>query len=304
MRSVFLITMRTFSYLGIIACLASGSAWPQNAPVAPSSGPDDGIVTNGTYITKYFDLSYPLPSGWKEAMTGAPPTYAGYYVLRTLAPVGDQTGTILIAAQDTLFAAGAFQDATVMARKIGQAMSEIDSMTIDRPPSEITIAGRPFSRVDFSGVGLFRSTLITQIRCHLVSFNLTANNPDLLAALVHSFDHLGRSRERGAGDVDPVCMKTRAPLEHLLTKVDPSANASHTPIPVRIIIDAGGSVKHVHVIRATTAQRSAIETALSQWKFKPPEVDGRVVELETGLLIEFTPGETVKYLASDLAQPF
>ena len=188
-----------------------------------------------------------------------------------------------------------------MAREIDRSMSEIEGITIDRPPSEVTIAGRPFSRVDYSGIGLFRSTLITQIRCHLVSFNVTANNADVLTALVLSLDNIGRSGDRAAADLDPVCRKTPEPLEHVLTKVDPPASAPYTPIPVRITIGAGGSVKQVHVIRATAAQTSAIEAALRQWKFKPPEVDGRAVDLETGLLIQFTLGGTVRYLASGRA---
>jgi hypothetical protein len=304
MRPVFLASMRRFSYLGVVACVASGLVWQRSGAMVPMPHPDDGTVTDGIYTTKYFDLSYPLPSGWMKGMAGPGPSHSGYYVLSSLIPAGEQTGTILIAAQDMFFAANAFRDATTMAHEIGRAMSEIAGMTIDRQPSEATIAGRPFSRVDFSGVGLFRSTLITQIRCHLVSFNLTANNPDLLAMLVLSLDNLGRAGDRGAGDPDPVCIKNQAPTEHLLTRVDPPAIAPFVPIPVRIIIEASGSVKHVHAIRATADQRNAIETALGQWKFQPPEVDGRVAEIETGLLIEFTPVGAVKYLAGDRAQRF
>jgi hypothetical protein len=59
------------------------------------------------------------------------------------------------------------------------------------------------------------------------------------------------------------------------------------PIPVRIIIDTAGAVKHIHVIRAGDEQRKNIEEALHQWKFKPYRVDGRAVEVETGLLFQF-----------------
>src|SRR5215470_2055706 len=236
MQSASLIMMRTFSCLGIAACLAGVPAWSQNGAMVQSPHPNDGTVTNGVYLTKYFDLSYPLPAGWKQGMTGPRPSFSGYYVLSTLAPEGEQTGTILIAAQDMFFATAAFQDATIMAREIDRSMSEIEGITIDRPPSEVTIAGRPFSRVDYSGIGLFRSTLITQIRCHLVSFNLTANNADVLTALVLSLDNIGRSGDRAAADLDPLCRKTQEPLEHVLTKVDPPASAPYTPIPVRITI--------------------------------------------------------------------
>lgn len=67
--------------------------------------------------------------------------------------------------------------------------------------------------------------------------------------------------------------------------------------PIRIIISADGSVKDVHVIHATVEQRNGIERALGQWKFKPPAMDGRAAEIETGLLIEFRPGGVVRYSA-------
>jgi hypothetical protein len=53
---------------------------------------------------------------------------------------------------------------------------------------------------------------------------------------------------------------------------------------VRIIIDRRGKVKHIHFLRALPDQAQAITDALSQWRFKPHLVDGKPVEVETGLL--------------------
>jgi hypothetical protein len=293
-----------FSCLGAFVCLVGALAWHQTGATAPLPRPPEGTVTNGIYTNKYFDLSYPLPSGWTEGMAGPGPSHTAYYVLSALIPAGEQAGMILIAAQDNFFAAKAFSDPKAMAIEVGRAMSEIDGMTIDRQPSEVTIAGRPFSRVDYSGVGLFRATFITHIRCHLVSFNLTTNNPERLVALARSLNNLSDAGARAAGQLEPVCIKNQAGTENLLTRVDPPAIAPFMPIPVRVIIGADGSVKHVHVIRATAHQRDGIETALGQWKFKPPEMHGRVVEIETGLLIEFTPEGSVKYSPSDRVRQF
>ena len=55
------------------------------------------------------------------------------------------------------------------------------------------------------------------------------------------------------------------------------------PIPARIIVGIDGTVKHVHVIRATELQRKGLEDALRQWTFKPHVVAGQAVEVETGL---------------------
>jgi hypothetical protein len=229
---------------------------------------------------------------------------SGYYVLSTLRPTGDFIGTILIAAQDMFFGGKQFRDAAAMAHELSRTMSEVESMTIDRPASELRVAGRRFARVDFSGLGLFRSTLITEIRCHLVSFNLTAKSRELLAALADSLNNLGFAGDGGAGRVDPKCASNYADTEHLLTKVDPAASGpTFTPIPVRIIVGADGSVKHVHVISATGEQRDSIESALGRWKFKPQQIGGRLTEIETGLVLEFRPAGAVKYLTGTSLSP-
>jgi len=75
-----------------------------------------------------------------------------------------------------------------------------------------------FSRVDFSGVGLFRSTLVTHSRCHQVAFNLTANNPERLAALVLTLERIGAARAETAQPPDPPCRKGHAGAHNLLSK--------------------------------------------------------------------------------------
>jgi len=168
-------------------------------------------------------------------------------------------------------------------------------MAIDRPPQAATIAGHAFGRVDYSGVGLFRSTFVTAIRCHLVSFTFTATSRARLAALVASLEGLVDPHPSGAPRA-PVCVKDRAGARHVVSKVDPPAREpAFARIPVRILIGADGNVKDVHVIRASDAQRGVIADALGQWKFKPAEIDGRAAEIETGLTIEFRAGGTVAY---------
>jgi hypothetical protein len=290
--------MRKLLYLAAFVCLATAAGWRGSRATAPVPNPDDENVTQGVFTNTYFNLSYPLPSGWTKGTAGPGPSVSGYYVLTTLMPKGDFTATILIAAQDMFFAATPFADAAAMTQEFSRAMSTVDGMIIDRPPSQVQIAGRRFSRVDFSGVGLFRSTLTTEIRCHFVSFNLTAKSPALLADLVLSLDHLGYASESHIGSVGPMCIPDYADNEHLLAKIDPAAIApALIPIPVRIVIGPDGAVEHVHVIRATGAQRNAIENALGQWKFKPREKGGNTTAIETGLWIEFTPTGGVKYSA-------
>jgi hypothetical protein len=274
----------------MLACLMSLAAWlPGLAAEMPR--PQGGVVADGVYANTYFDLSFPLPAGWTEDVGGPAPSTSGYYVLASFVPAGEPTGAILIAAQDLLFAAASLDDATAAAGEFAAAMAKIPGMTVDRPPTPVALAGRAFNRIDFSGVGLYRSTFFTHSRCHLVSFNLTANSAERLAALALTVERLGGARAVAVAARDPPCVRDHAEGEHLVSKVDPPPiGPTYTPIPVRILVAAEGHVKDVHVIRATPEQRQGIETALAQWKFKPRQLAGRATEIETGLLIEFRSG--------------
>jgi hypothetical protein len=95
--------MRRISHLGILACLVFGLAWHRSAATVPMPHPDDGVVKNKVFTSTYFNLAYPLPSGWTKETAGPGPSVFGYYVLTTLILTGDFTATILLAAQDNVF---------------------------------------------------------------------------------------------------------------------------------------------------------------------------------------------------------
>jgi hypothetical protein len=250
--------------------------------------PEDGSVTDGIYTSGYFGLSYPLPQGWTEGLAGPDPSHSGYYVLSTFSRKSELTGKLLIAAQDMFFADKPHGDAA--ANDFRQAISQVEGMTIDREPVEVRIGDRLLQRVDFSGVGLYRAMFVAEVRCHLVSFNLTARGPELLASLVRSLDDLSFSGVRDAAASVPVCVKNYAVTDNLMSKVEPAiAGPILAPIPVRIMVGTDGVVKHVHVIRATADQRKSIETALRLWKFRPYQVEGRPLDVETGLVFQLKP---------------
>ena len=58
----------------------------------------------------------------------------------------------------------------------------------------------------------------------------------------------------------------------------------YNPVPVRIIIDKDGKVKHIHFLSAFVDQAKAITDALGQWKFKQYMKDGQPIKVETGIL--------------------
>jgi hypothetical protein len=282
--------MRNLASLGVLG-LTIGVVmwlWQHDAGVVAIADPEDGKVTNGRYTNAYFDLTYPLPSGWAESMAGPGPSESGYYLIGTLAATNELTGTILIAAQDIFFADNALDDAATMAADFSRRISEVEGMTVDHGPTEVKLAGRLFNRVDFSGVGLYRAMFVTDLRCHHVAFYLTTPDPALLASLALSLDSLSLAASGRDGSAVPVCVKNYAVAEKVLRKVEPVRAAPRfVPIPVRIIIGADGGVKHVHVIRATAEQQRNIVDALRQWQFKPYEMDGRAVEVEVGLTMKF-----------------
>jgi hypothetical protein len=290
--------MRRLLHLSVLTCLVGWLAWRDGAVLLPFGAvtpqmpnPEDGKVANASYANRYFDLSYPLPQGWAEGEVGPDPSHSGYYVLGTLVPKGELAATILIAAQDMFFADKAHGDAASAVNDFRQAISGVEGMTIDREPSGVSIADRRLHRVDFSGVGLYRAMFLVEMRCHLVSFNLTARDPELLASLARSLDHLAFAAERdAAASPVPTCVKDYAVGDNLLSRLEPAiVGPMGTPIPVRIVVGTDGGVKHVHVIRATAEQRKGIEAALRQWKFRPYEIKGRAVEIETGLIFQARP---------------
>jgi Gram-negative bacterial TonB protein C-terminal len=88
------------------------------------------------------------------------------------------------------------------------------------------------------------------------------------------------------GGAFPLCIQDYATDEHLIARVDPILTEHRfTPVPVRIIIDTSGKVKHIHFLSAFPDQAAAITTALEQWKFKPYLKDGQPVEVETGIML-------------------
>lgn len=284
--------MRRLLHLGVVTCLVGWLAWRYGGMIplfvtAAMPNPEDGKVANGVYTNDYFGLSYPLPEGWAEGLAGPDPSHSGYYALRTLIPRDELNATILIAAQDMFFADKPLSNTVEAASDFRRAMSEIEGMTIDREPLQMRIADHTVERVDFSGVGLYRAMFVTEARCHLVSFNLTARDPERLASLALSVNSLSFVGRKGALSSAPACVKNYAVAENLLRKVEPAIiGSTFTPIPVRITIGVGGNVKHVHVIRATADQRKSIEHALAQWQFRAYEAQGRTVEIETGLVFQ------------------
>jgi hypothetical protein len=251
--------------------------------------PEGGKLVKDVYENRYFGLSYHLPADFTEPFSGPPPSDNAGYVLGEFVPSsafkGSTRGTILITAQDLFFSLIPPRNARELIKYSSDHLQPY--YTVEHPPSEVTIAGRPFARFDYASpaAGLHWYVLATQVRCHVIQFFLNSRDSNLLDAIVRDMNQM----KLAAGD-SPRCVAGYAE-KNVISKVDPVlTERKFNPIPVRIIIGTDGKVKHVHVISAFASQAAIITDALLQWRFKPYLENGEPVEVETGLQCGNGPG--------------
>ncbi|MGA8809046.1 MAG: energy transducer TonB [Thermoanaerobaculia bacterium] len=261
--------------------------------------PEDGTVRRDVYSNDYFGLSYALPSGWFEKYKGPPPSDGASYVLTLLRPgptyKGASRGTLLITAQDMFFTPLPGQTAKETVEQTKETLQP--EYKVEHAPSQVTVANHAFTRFDYNSpvAGLHWYVLATEIRCHTVRFVFTSPDPALLDALIKDLDAMKLA------DVDaPLCVADYAEAANITYKVDPIwTEQKFNAIPVRLIIDKAGKVRHVHVISAFPSQAKAITEALLQWRFKPYLREGQPVEVETGVMFGMAPRAKPSVASSD-----
>jgi hypothetical protein len=261
--------------------------------------PEGGRVFNNIYTNAYFGLTYPLSPDWTEKYSGPPPSDSGYYVLAQIRPadasVGTSRGSILIAAQDLFFTLTPATNAFELVNYTKDHL--IADYKVEHPPTPVTVANHSFVRFDYVSpiAELHWHVLATQIRCHLVQFVFTSRDTELVESLVRNMNNMilpsdaGTISGTGGGDV-PLCIKDYARDENLFEREDPVfTERRFNPVPVRIIIDKEGKVKHTHFLSAFPDQQKAILDALAHWRFRPFLRDGQPVEVETGIMFGHPP---------------
>jgi hypothetical protein len=261
--------------------------------------PEGGRVTGQSFINDYFGLTFPLPADWTQKFQGPPPSESGAYVLAQLRPAdsyhGPGRGNILITAQDLFFTP------LPVANSLELSAYEKDNLLstyrLERPPTATRIAGRPFTFFAYGAPAaeMHWYVLATEIRCHALEFVLSSRDTPLLESVVRDMNTMTLPAEadprrgEGGGRV-PICIKDYAQGDHLIAHVDPIlTDHRFTAVPVRIIIDKRGKVRHIHFLSAFADQASAIADALHQWRFKPYLKDGQPVEVETGIMFGRAP---------------
>jgi hypothetical protein len=231
--------------------------------------PEQGSVAGGRYRNAYFGLSYPIPAGWNEQPAGPPPSESGSYVLGEFALFDGERpkAWVLITAQDLFFGS---------------------AVTIEGSAEEVTIAGRTFRRMIRRSprTKLEWRVLSTGTRCHALTFAFTGTDGAALDAAEKGL------RELALRDDGPLCLRDYA--DNVVEKAEPRFTQRYNTIPVRLIIDTDGRVKHVHLLSAFPEQSEPIIAALREWKFKPHVVDGKPVEVETGMVFGMVRGVSAK----------
>jgi hypothetical protein len=256
--------------------------------------PEGGSVTDNVFSNQYFGMTYSLPADWTEKYKGPPPSDSGRYVLAQIRPAdtyrGRTRGSILITAQDMFFTPLPAANAVEL---VNHAKDNLQAdYKLEMKPTQTKIAGRSFTFFAYwSPVAqLHWYVLATETRCHAVELVLTSRDTKLLESLVLDMDRMtlpaDASPTRGAGGGSfPVCLKDYARDENMIARVDPLFTEHRfNPVPVRIIIDREGKVKHIHFLSAFPDQAKAITDALGQWRFKAYRPDGRPTEVETGIM--------------------
>jgi hypothetical protein len=76
----------------------------------------------------------------------------------------------------------------------------------------------------------------------------------------------------------------------VISRVEPVfTERTFNPVPVRIIIDKEGKIRHIHFLSAFPEQAKAITDALHKWKLKPYLRQRQPVEVETGIMFGHAP---------------
>jgi hypothetical protein len=263
--------------------LVKGAWWSASDSTTPL--PETGTIDNRAYSNPYFGFSYRLPADWTLKSTGPPPSDSGSYVLTLLKPAdtykGPGRGSILVTAQDMFFTPVPIASALELVEYAKAHLSA--GSKLDQEPTQTSIAGRSFTSFAYSAPvpDLHWHVLATEMRCHTVEFIFMNRDPKTLESLVQEMNKLDLAPAKDA----PVCIKDYASGDNVVERVNPLLTEHRfNPVPVRIIIDKEGKIKHIHFLSAFPDQAKAISDALAHWKFKPYLRDGKPVEVETGIL--------------------
>jgi len=249
--------------MALLLALASRGA----AAADTNANPEDGTLADGVYSNPYFGLKFPLPDEYGPGLAPTKPSIYGFYVLNTSRDKNviheldtqqhsDKHAPIMvISAQDMFFSVQPMHNAMDTATDLTHSTTTGVPPKVDQPPTERAIGASKFVQVKTSGQIISHLTLLTDIRCHVVSISLSSNDSASLDQVAAKFDKIVAPADAsptglGTGETGafPACVKDYATEETIVHQVPPRLTGpKFVKIPVRIIIGKDGKVKQVHV---------------------------------------------------------
>lgn len=269
-------------------------AWPSASDLTTPL-PEGGRLADGSYQNEYFELTLRFSHRWQPGLEAPPPSDSGSYVLAQIVPAdtlkAQKPGHLLITAQDMFFTATQANSALELMNFTNDHLNR-SVFRVEQLPQEVQLAHHAFIRFGYLSMiaRMHWTVLATQIRCHIVEFVFVSTNPKKLTELLQAMNSLilpstaGLHSGAGGGEI-PLCIKDYASADNIIEREEPIfSEPQYNPVPVRIIVDQEGKVRHIHFLRAFPDQVKTITDALRQWRFKPQLVDGKPVEVETGIV--------------------
>jgi TonB family protein len=290
----------------LVVVLAASFARAQG-DASPSSV-EEGQLFGNTYRSLYFGFEMKMPEGWKVRYHG------GLNPLLTADPFG---GIVLAQAQPATGASDGPEMISVSAIAIPETLGTEQAAEFLREhlqnkqglqgPTAITINSREFVRFDFQtrqvfGVGEQAITtqrhtalLITRAHDYFIGFSFTTVAHEELPKLLSVSETI-----RSWSETRPPPMRVR------IAQGVVAGRAFHQPRPnypddarergitgavvLRAVIGADGRIKDLQVVSGNPALADAAMRAVRKWRYKPYSLDGKPVEVETQITVNFTLG--------------
>ena len=282
--------------------------------------PDTGGISRGIYTNDFFAFSYPLPDGWYANTELRETAHLPEGSLLLL--VADQhTGRLvrnrlLVIADDESrylrhHPAPNVRDYVV---KMVHAQIDKEGKTLAPDAVAVEMSGKQFFRADYKEPSdiaiLYKAFVCTDIKGYFLSWTFVGDSQERLDLLVNSLDHISFRQDQQQSPIVPRAPMAPSPPATLkrplrirvsqqvsdsllLRKIQPvypdDARKNHIEglVVMRGLISPSGDIKELTFISGHPSLASAAMEAVKQWQYKPYELGGQRVEVETQITVLF-----------------
>lgn len=191
--------------IGVLAQTPPKPAAPPSKSAPPSStskpgglkpaiAPDDGTVNGNTYASDYFGFRYTFPDDMEtneEFMQEHQDAEHRAYVLLVVQRPDTTPGYLdMLVIMADRNASPAVKSAGEYLQQTASTHFQAQGFEVLHPVHAVTIAGRPFARVDYRKADVYQTVLATMWRGYALVFNIAAPSSEAVDKLVASLDTL------------------------------------------------------------------------------------------------------------------